>query len=197
MGKKVVPTRRYSLRAEPATANSITLPPLMPRTLPSGPHPDHEHEANRAEDHARHPRGEVGWDQPLSSDRLRELNEHQENDRGGKADADSVGRATALGARGKGSAKEGDNEAGCRNRDLESPLYPHKIRVASGALLGANEPCELRIAHLFGAARLRHHLDGTLREMPIAQAVEAHREAHWGRIRHDFHVTAGQRPVAA
>src|SRR5699024_5564575 len=143
-----------------------------PRSRLSRPHAGHEHQANDAEDHSRHPGREIGWDESLATNRLGELDEHEEDDRRGEADADAVGSPSALRARRQRRAEEGDDDARRRDRDLERTLDAKQVGVAPRSLLSANEARELLVAHLLGAAWLRHHLDRAFGETPVAEAVE-------------------------
>src|SRR3982751_2657651 len=166
---------------------------LASRTL--RPHASHQHESYDPEDRARNPCGEVWRYESLAADRLGELDKHEEDDRRREADADAIRRTATLRARREWRAEEGDDEAGRRNRDLERPLDAEQVRVAPGALLRANETRELLVTHLLGAARLRHHLDRTLGETPVAEAVEGDGEARRRSIRDDLEVAAAKGPT--
>jgi hypothetical protein len=101
------------------------------------------------------PRRDVGRDEVLTADGLRELNHHEESDCRREADANAVSGASALRARGKWRAEQCNDEARNGNGDLECPLHSEEVRVASGPLQCPDEPGQLGEAHLLRIARPR------------------------------------------
>ena len=108
--------------------------PRHQRRFGSSSHSREQDEPDRAKDGAWNPRRDIRRNHSLAADGLRELNHHQKDDRRGKAHADAVRGAAALRARGKRRAEQRDDDARDRHGDLERPLDPQLVRVASRAL---------------------------------------------------------------
>src|SRR4051812_36414891 len=81
-----------------------------------------EYDSHNAEYDAWQPRCQVCRDHPLSTDALRELNEHEENDRGSETEANAVCSAAALVAGRERRAEEQNDDAGNWNGKLEHAL---------------------------------------------------------------------------
>src|SRR4051812_10439481 len=132
-----------------------------------------EYDSHNAEYDAWQPRCQVRRDHPLSANSLCQLNEHEENDRRGEAEANAVCSAAALIAGRERRAEKQNDDARNGNRKLEHSLHAQLVHFGSRSFHRCDETSKLTKSHVGGSFLGEGQLLRRFRELSVDERIDA------------------------